>query len=143
MTTLLFDEDVSDRTALVKALGSQPQALTVPASTLEECALLGNALPSIHALIADLPPGREEAVFTVRDRFRERFPELQVVFLASGDVSAFGDRISQGEAVFYRPADVHAILSWLGLTFSPSARGGAGVGNSGNRFRRSPNRAHR
>jgi len=121
MTTLLFDEDVSDRTALVKALGGQPQALTVPASTLEECVLLGNALPSIHTFIADLPPGREEAVFTVRDHLRERYPDIQVVFVASGDVSAFRDRIFQGEAVFYRPADVHAILNWLGQSVSPLA----------------------
>ena len=113
MTFLLFDEDASGRTMLARALGGHFQGLVVPAPTLEECALLVESLSELDAFVAAPSPGYEEGAFALRDQLRERFPSLRTVFLASSDYSPFRLRMSPRDGLFYQPADIQAIVTWL------------------------------
>lgn len=113
MTTLLFHEDVVGRTALAKAISGRSGGLTLPASTLEECALLGESLGQIDVLVALLPPRREEEVFELRDRLRQRFPEMRALFLTRDEPAWFLHRVRAGEALWREPAGVETVVDWV------------------------------
>jgi formylglycine-generating enzyme required for sulfatase activity len=113
MTTLLFHEDVTNRTALAKAISGRSGGLTLPASTLEECALLGDSLGQIDVLVASLPPRREEEVFGLRDRLRQRFPSLRTLFLTRDEPAWFLHRVMAGDALWVEPADLETVVDWV------------------------------
>jgi formylglycine-generating enzyme required for sulfatase activity len=113
MTTLLFSEDVTTRTALAKAISGRPASLTLPASTLEECALLGESLGELDVLVAALPLRREEEVFALRDRLRQRFPRLRALFLTADDPAWFLHRVLPGDALWPEAVDAESIVDWV------------------------------
>ncbi len=129
MITLLLDSQREDRSVLADAVTDSYRGNLFTAGSPQEAKDAVAALDQLDLLLTEIAPGEAEAVFELRNGFRERFPALTVIFLPAQDISSLYPSLRKDEAVFYKPVDLPALFAWMSQLFpSDVIEGSAAAG---------------